>query len=280
VMLASSRKQVWPSNVEVSFTVLDDASDDASPEIAARAAKEDPRLSTVRFAKRVGQSKMIQWFVQHGEADCLLSLDADIRFANPDVLWRLTSAIINGADLASIKGVPLPPRSFWERGCAYSGNVLGYLVEHWSPGSTIGLCHGRGIAYGPKMVAALRATDWPEFPFGSDVFVFAIALRERLRFVSVRDAVVLYRAASRPAEFAKQTVQFLRDVRELRRRFSPSLVKKMDIPLDLTVRALMTTAVGDPFGAISWALQRSYATLESFRDDNRWEPRVTTKEIG
>jgi glycosyltransferase involved in cell wall biosynthesis len=279
VMLESLRTQEWPADADVRFTILDDASSDATPEIAAKVALEDGRFRTHRFEQRVGQTQAIEWFVRHTDADCLISLDADIRFAHADVLWRLSSTIVGGTDLASLRSVALAPRSFWERGGVYLVDLLNYVKDRWTPESTIYVCNGRAIAYGPKMVAALRSIEWPAMPHAADLFAFAVAKQSGLRYQLVNDAVVLHRATATPRELAGQFVRAARDIREMRRRFGDKLMDKMAIPPGLAVRAVLGTTTRDPVGAVSWSMQRAYAIMKSFRDDKRWGTTTTTKDI-
>ncbi len=280
VMLESLRTQEWPAGADVRFTILDDASSDATPEIAAAAAAKDSRFCVHRFEERVGASQAIAWFVRRTDADCLISLDADIRFTHPDVLWLLASAIVGGADLASLRPVSLPPRSFWERGGVYLVDLLNYVKDRWTPESTIYVCNGRAVAYGPKMVAALRHIEWPPMPHAADLFAFAVAKQSGLRYQLVNDAVVLHRATAAPRELAGQFVRAARDFREMRRRFGDKLMDKMAIPPGLAARAVLETTIRDPVGAVSWSMQRAYAALRSLRDDKRWGTTITTKDIG
>ncbi len=280
VMLADLRAQRWPANADVRFTILDDASSDATPAIAARVAAEDRRFQTHRFEERSGQSQAVEWFIRRTEADCLISLDADIRFDDADVLWRLASSIRGGADLASIRQVPLRPRSFWERGAAFSGFLRLEAQDRRPPESTMCTCRGQGVAYGPGMVAGLRSEKWPRHPLGADLFVYCVAMERGMRFALVRDAVVRYRATSDPREFAKQILRNVRTEREVRNRFGIAMARKIGVPPGAMARALLAMTARDPVGATSWAIQRAYAGIKSFRDDNRWGSTRTSKEIG
>ena len=129
---------------------VDDGSTDATPEILAQLAADDPRLQVVRVhelpAGWAGKAHAIHTGVQHANGEWLLFTDADTDH-QPDALSTLLNvARCNHADLLSIV-TKQELKTFWERTMTaipmIGISILFPLEEVEDPNSPIALANGQ-----------------------------------------------------------------------------------------------------------------------------------------
>lgn len=84
---------------EWEIVIVDDASTDASPRIAARMASEDPRIRVITHAKNQKLGATLRTGFAAASKELVFYMDADIPF-DPDVLGRAIRAMnMTGADM-------------------------------------------------------------------------------------------------------------------------------------------------------------------------------------
>jgi len=89
--------ETYASDYEI--LIVDDASTDASPRIAARLAEENPRVRVLRHEKNRKLGGTLRTGFAAASKDLVLYMDADIPF-DPDVLGRAIRAMqLTGADM-------------------------------------------------------------------------------------------------------------------------------------------------------------------------------------
>lgn len=129
---------------------VDDGSTDATPEILAQLAADDPRLHVVRVHELppgwAGKAHALHTGVQHAKGGWLLFTDADT-YHQPDALSTLLNfARCNHVDLLSIV-TKQELKTFWERAMTaipmIGISILFPLAEVEDPNSPIALANGQ-----------------------------------------------------------------------------------------------------------------------------------------
>lgn len=85
----------------VEFLFVDDHSTDATPEILAELAEEDPRVSFVRLKRNYGQTVALAAGFDHATGDIILSMDGDLQHDPGDIPAMLEAMEATDSDIVS-----------------------------------------------------------------------------------------------------------------------------------------------------------------------------------
>ena len=110
-LLVELRTALDATGLSWEIVVVDDGSDDGSPECIRLAASQDARVRGVLLARRAGQSAAIAAGLARANGRVIVTLDADLQ-NDPADLPKLLAAL-EGADVAS--GVRTGRRDAWTR---------------------------------------------------------------------------------------------------------------------------------------------------------------------
>lgn len=86
------REVAAPLPYDFRFLLVDDGSTDATPDVLAALAAEDPRVQVLRLARNFGHQRAITAGIEYCDADYVVILDADLQDppeAIPEILARL-----------------------------------------------------------------------------------------------------------------------------------------------------------------------------------------------
>lgn len=85
----------------VEFIFVDDHSTDATPEILAELADEDPRVSFMRLKRNYGQTVALAAGFDHATGDIILSMDGDLQHDPSDIPAMLEAMELTDSDIVS-----------------------------------------------------------------------------------------------------------------------------------------------------------------------------------
>jgi polyisoprenyl-phosphate glycosyltransferase len=78
--------------------LVDDGSDDDTPEIAANLAKGDPRVKTVLLSRNFGHQAAVSAGLAHADGDAIVVMDADLQDP-PEAVIQMVESWLDGADV-------------------------------------------------------------------------------------------------------------------------------------------------------------------------------------
>jgi glycosyltransferase involved in cell wall biosynthesis len=85
----------------VEFVYVDDQSADATPQILAQIAEEDPRVSVLRLKRNYGQTTALAAGFDYASGDVVISMDGDLQHDPADIPLLLETLETTGSDIVS-----------------------------------------------------------------------------------------------------------------------------------------------------------------------------------
>src|SRR5579863_4962250 len=85
----------------VEFVYVDDQSSDATPQILAQIAAEDPRVSVLRLKRNYGQTTALAAGFDYASGDIIISMDGDLQHDPADIPTLLGTMETTGCDIVS-----------------------------------------------------------------------------------------------------------------------------------------------------------------------------------
>ncbi|MGH9685096.1 MAG: glycosyltransferase family 2 protein [Candidatus Acidiferrales bacterium] len=83
------------------FVYVDDQSHDATPQILAEVARDDPRVSVLRLKRNYGQTTALAAGFDYASGDIIISLDGDLQHDPSDIPRMLETFEATGCDIVS-----------------------------------------------------------------------------------------------------------------------------------------------------------------------------------
>src|SRR5271154_154302 len=85
----------------VEFVYVDDQSSDATPQLLAKIAQEDPRVAILRLKRNYGQTTALAAGFDFATGDIVISMDGDLQHDPGEIPMMLEALEKNGADIVS-----------------------------------------------------------------------------------------------------------------------------------------------------------------------------------
>jgi glycosyltransferase involved in cell wall biosynthesis len=85
----------------VEFVYVDDQSSDATPQLLAKIAAEDPRVSVLRLKRNYGQTTALAAGFDFASGDIIISMDGDLQHDPAEIPMMLRTLEQSGADIVS-----------------------------------------------------------------------------------------------------------------------------------------------------------------------------------
>jgi glycosyltransferase involved in cell wall biosynthesis len=85
----------------VEFVYVDDQSSDATPQILAQIAAEDPRVAVLRLKRNYGQTTALAAGFDYASGDIIISMDGDLQHDPADIPTLLETMDTTGCDIVS-----------------------------------------------------------------------------------------------------------------------------------------------------------------------------------
>ncbi|MGA8676271.1 MAG: glycosyltransferase family 2 protein [Candidatus Acidiferrales bacterium] len=85
----------------VEFVYVDDQSSDATPQILAQIAAEDPRVAVLRLKRNYGQTTALAAGFDYASGDIIISMDGDLQHDPADIPTLLGTMETTGCDIVS-----------------------------------------------------------------------------------------------------------------------------------------------------------------------------------
>lgn len=198
--------------------VVTDGCTDGTVAAVRAAAAGDSRIRLLELpAPRRGKSRAFNGGVSTLADDIVVMFDADVRLADGGVMARLTGAIGVGAALASGNDIPepAPVRTIGHAASVGRHLIKQALKESVVPRPNVYTCVGRALAMHRSFYRDLEIPDSP----GEDNFRYFTAVRRRVPYAYVPDAVVFFQPARSVSDYIRQHARFWHGVAAFRGMF-------------------------------------------------------------
>jgi len=231
--------------------VISDASSDRTDQIVLREAIKDDRIKLVRKPERKGKWDSLNLAISLSQADILVFLDADIRFANEKVIPILLVPFLR-KDVALVAGNPRPTKCGIGlnagRQAAYFGWVL---VEGVTKGKAAGFynANGRILALSRKLYQHLVLPDSP----ADDQYIYLSCIKEGFKFAYAEESVVYYGLPRTVGDYLKQSVRFRLNTAKSGEMFGRDFIEReTKVPHRLAI--FLPALLKHPYAGLMWVI--------------------------
>lgn len=226
-------------------------SDGSTDQTVARAQQiADSRLTIVSRSQRKGLAAALTYLFTHSDSDIAILLNADIALDGSRVFADMVAPIAAGkADLTAARIQELSPNTFFERVLAVSMYWKKSAFSEFKGGNNMFTCYGPARAFSKRLYATIR------FPFGAcdDAYSYLFCMQQKLEFVAVHSASILYRLPSTLADHARQSIRYATGMRQLESVFGARVVREeASLPFTLTASLLVRFAYKNPIYFVAY----------------------------
>lgn len=260
--------------------VNSDGSNDDTVKIVKNYSLLHGQVRAIINKKRKGKSFRLNEIYAAHDSDYLLTLDADVVFANTDAIEKMIM-VFDSPDVLVSAGnfIPLPSRSFLGR-IMYSNNVLwNYTRENLNHGDHISNLYG-----GASMLRKDFSKEvlYPENITCDEEYLYLKAKGKR-GFRFAQDAYVFFKAPSSLKDVINQGHRFHTERKMLIDIFGKEVLSMHDIPLDKKIKALFKTLKSGQFLVFAAILLNVLVRLLPYEDKlnkkGMWQMATSTKVI-
>lgn len=278
-LLENILKQRLTSATLFEIIIFSDDSTDCTAEIVTTFATRNVRL--MESKKRLGKNGAQNILAREAQGDIFVLLDADISFANENVLEHLIQPLAEdeAVGLTSAEVVSLPARTFFESIIMVSHAFKNALYKKIRKGNIIYTCHGRARAFSVKL---FKTIEWSE-TMPEDAYSFLFCKSQGLRFVFAKNARVKFRSPATFADHLKQSQRFVSGKSALIRAFSEDIVKReYAIPLGIFASMFVAFLLRNPVHMIAYVLVNMVTHILPTghrAEQSRWETSLSSKKL-
>ena len=235
-LLDSILKQETTNYQIEKIIVACDGCTDNTADIVRQYTLEHPVVSLIDDGKRMGQGGRLDNFYRIAESDIFITFDADTVLRNTQVIDRLVAAFDQpNIGLVGGRGIPLPPRNFWESVFIAWIDVWYEARKDFQGGDTV---HNHEGCISAMARPLYRKMVIPRDVIASDEFLYFQAKALGFNFAFAAEASTLYRCPATVADYERQSFRFLETKYLLTQYFSFDILSQYPLPFSRKARAL------------------------------------------
>ena len=214
--------------------VYSDGSTDATESIVR--SLESEKIELIVGPGRKGAAHGQNTIMTSAEGDVLVLLDADTEIRDKRFLEKLIEPIIQQeADLTSVKHMPLPARTFFERTLETSVLVKDIIFESYNNGHNVYTCYGIARAFSKRLYKQMTFVN----SVAEDAYSFLYCTYHGYSYRSVPEAVIYYRLPGNLCDHGKQSTRFFKGSGKFTDIFTTEFVQQATyIPCSAYMKAL------------------------------------------
>ena len=276
-LINSLLKQKGDNFVLKEIIVVSDASTDKTDDIVRAFLNE--KVILIRNNERQGQGVSQNKIIKKFSGDILLLLNADVLPANEYYIQEIIKPFYTNSKtgLVSSPGIPLPPKTFFEKVIHYGFVTKLNIFDHKDGARGLYLCHGMNRAFLGEFAKKIK---WPT-SVGEDAYSYLRCMEEGYLFQNVIGTGILFKLPDNFADHLRQSVRHVVSKKILFSYFSPNLVKReYGIPLGRFIKAVASSILKHPvlFSCYSliFVVTRIYPRKSRF-DNSKWEISKSSK---
>ncbi len=235
------------------------------------------------FKNRIGKSSRLNQIYKLLETDFLVQSDADVVFANPNVVGNIIQPLIKDKNVGMCGGNPIPikPVTFVEKAVNSSVSAYLNLRKKVNGGDNIFSADGRLLAFKKDVVKKIKV---PVDMIANDEYAYFCCLSLGFKYKFVPSAKVYFRSPQTLKDQIRQNVRFESAEARMKKYFSAELVnKETHIPRLLLLNSLFKQFLKNPLLSLFIFLVNQYCRLVAIKKEQKlnakWQIAYTTKNI-
>lgn len=214
-------------------------------------------------------------------SDILVLLNADLLLGDNEVIARLVTPILKGADLSAQWAKPLPPRTFIER-ILYAGFELKYFVyKHHKKGNNIYTCVGHMRALSKKFYSHV---SFPNVSDGEDQYLYLACIKGGYRYAYTPAHNVYFKLPDNFGDYKKYAIRIFQTQKKFGDIFSEQLVRsERALPTGLKIRGCIYALLKYPFYTFPYIvmhiIMQQWALRKQLNSSHKFEISTSTKNF-
>lgn len=258
------------------FIVVSDGSDDRTAEKAREFASRG--VTVIDDGVRKGKSKRLNEILNRcPDADVLVFFDADIAIRDRSLLEKMSKEIAGGADLVSVRMLPLEKNCGFAQFIAVSYLFKDDLFGRIRKGRNVYTSHGTSRALSAKMIRSFRFRE----SVGEDAYLYLFCIQNGMKYSYLDTTEVFVGVPCNLRDHKKQSDRFYFSKEMFFRDFGRNeVIGEYRIPTALFARTLVKWFMLHPIamtGYMSMMLALRLARPKSDVAADRWEMAESTK---
>jgi len=229
--------------------VISDTSTDQTDNIVQRVARREPRIKLIRKQQRKGKQDSINLAFSGMDADVIIFIDADVRFASKDSMAKLLhhfrnrkTALVQGGLVRIHPGFTLHPAKL----AAYFDWILVDSIRRQKAISWWSI-DGRVMALSRDFYQRLVLPN----DLADDQFIFYSCMQQGRKFVWADDAIFYYGPPESIADFSHQWSRYFFYTGKSCRYFGEDLIEKGMTAPGLW-RTIILSIIRHPLCGLMW----------------------------
>lgn len=240
---------------------------------------KDKRINLIINKKRSGQVLVQNTIVNIFKGGLLVLLNGDILIKNKDFISRFIAPVLDykKVGLVSIRPVPLPATTFFEKIINFSVAYKYSFFERWKNGRNLFTCRGSARVFSRKFA---KICIWPKVR-GEDAFSYLNAIVNGFDYRYVSHEQVFIKSPEHLGDHLNQSKRFFSNSGELYTYFSKDFVKKeCTIPASIILSQSIIYFCKNPVYFLAYLAISVYSKLTPpLQAGHIWESPATTKKL-
>jgi len=270
-------------NFELSkIVVVSDESTDKTAQIVK--SIPSPKILLRNHKKREGKSKRLNVMYQTFQSDFLVQSDADVIFANKNVLERIVAPLLKNSKVGLCGGNPIAIKgsTFTENSVNVTHNMYRQFRKSFKKGNNVFSADGRLLALSKPFARSLYI---PEDMIANDMFAYFSCLSKGFEYRYVATAVVWFRSPQNMRDHIRQNSRFEAGPIRMEKYFSEKLVAtERGIPKNILFASMLKEFVRHPLECLYISMLNTWCRINAYKKESSmtalWNMANTTKSLG
>ncbi len=242
-----------------------------------------PKIIFRNDPERIGKSTRLNQMFEHLKSDYLILADADVIFADENVISKILAKFKDNPGVGLVGGnpLPLPPKTFIEKCIDVTLQAYLPIRNNYKGGNSILSATGRIMAL--KRVVAKKITV-PQNTISNDGFIYFANLTLGYQYVCSKEATVYFRSPQNLEDQLSQNTRFQATQAFMKKYFPAEVVdQEYYIPSLLLISNMIKQTIKHPILSISIFIINRYCQLKAritlSKINALWEVVYTSKKL-
>ena len=263
--------------------VLSDNSNDRTDEIVQNIIKENSSIELIADGQRKGKNERLNQLYKMNRSDIVVNFDADILLKDEMVLEKMVDAFRNSeVGIVSANSRPTKAINFAQKMANASENLWYEVRKDLNEGDNIYNIPGCATAITRSFAENF---SFPKNSCADEIFQYLASKEKKLKFLFVKDAIVLYNSPSKLNELFRQFSRFLNNKNNATPYFSNNIIdieKIFKAPFSFKIRGVSKSLIANPlYTTIVILFQialRIFPTKDDMHKKGMWNVVISTKK--
>lgn len=254
--------------------VASDGSTDNTVKVASNFM--DLGVEVIEGKNNLGQTYRQNEMIEKASSDILILLNADLLLGDDQVIFRLITPILKGADLSAQWARPIIPRTFIERVLCAGFELKYFVYTHHNKGNNIYTCVGHMRALSRRFYSDVR---FPRVSEGEDQYLYLACISGGYRYEYIHADNLFFKLPDNFKDYKNYARRIFQTQKKYNDVFDEGLVRKeRTLPFWIQIRGCFYAILKNPLYAIlyiflhliiqRWALKQPIKQIQAFEISN------------